>query len=222
MHDIVASVSHYVVCTPEVLFMGPDTTAHVLSPPVVATSTINIGPAQATLGQHGSSSPQNSGNSTASGQQWPAKDTGPINGADRLALKPTISPVSDGREAPDIDCCTPRSELSFGHCKDKHQLSESPQGGNATALAEPLQHSKASRPSAGSAGRSGSLPNVAEGTAEVNTAADHSQLQSSPGAGDDGGAVAQAAGAVQPDPAAPQPAADAKPAKRQSREDHLS
>ena len=221
MHEADVTAAHCAVCTPESWFMGPETAAHALPPSAIGIASINVSSAQPAEGQHGSSSPQDSGHSTASGQQWPAKDTGPITGADRPALKPTNTPVSNGREAPDVDCCTPRSELSFGHWKDK-QLSESPQGGNATAFAEPLQHSTASRPSADSANRRGSLPNAAEGTADVNTAADRSQLQPSPGAGDDGGAVAQAAGAVQPDPAAPQPAADAKPVKRHSREDHLS
>ena len=141
---------------------------------------------------------------------------------DRLALQPANTPADDVRRASDIDCCTPRSELSFGHWKDKHRLSDSPQSVRAAALPEPLPHAKAGNPSADSAAHIGSLSNAAGGTATVTAAEARPQGQSSPAAGNDGGAVAQAAGAVQPEPAAPQPATDAKPAKRQSREDHLS
>jgi hypothetical protein len=204
--------------------MGSETAAHALPPSATGTATTNSSPAQAAVGQHGSSSPQNSGNSAASGQQWPARDTGSGVDAGRPVSKPPTAPAGDGghRRAPDGDCCTPRSELSFGHWRDKPHASESPQGKEASAPAEALQHGKAGKPLADSVGRNGGLPDGAGGAAEVTAADARPQGQPSLADGNVGSAAAQAAGAAQPNSAAPRPATDAQPAKRQSREEHLS
>lgn len=209
--------------------MGPDTAADALTHTATGAAADTIGH-QTAVEQQRCSSPQNSSNSTASGQQWPLKDPATRLEGGEPAPTSLSPPAANGQRpaAPDIDCCTPRSELSFQPWADKQHTAGSPHCEDVTAEAAPPQHGKSGSLSAVSAAHSSGLPNGAAGPAAPAAAGDHSQLQASPACGEQRSPGAQAAGTVRPAPAAAQPQTApqaetaAKPAKRQGREDHLS
>lgn len=176
-------------------------------------------------GQNGSVSPRNSSKSATCGQPWPLKCATCAADTAKPAPEPLAhgAPDSARQASADNDCSTPGSDLSFRAWADRQPLLGSPLCDSVTAPAAPPppQPGGAAAETPAQAGaHDGSLQNGTAAAVGHEEHAQRPQPAAQPACGTARAADAPAVAACQPDAAGA--AAQAKPAKRPGREDHLS